>query len=122
VLATSLQDGGRQAALALSAALDAAAHGSRVYVFLALESTTLGTPTGVFAARPAGFDRELGDYVSELMRLGGRVAVCSSCYREYCRHLPQRDDGKGAVLRERVVVESLATLAERAQAMPTLCF
>lgn len=120
VVTRGIEDGGRLAALAIGTALAAVAEGKETYLFLALDSTPVGTPTGCRGITPRGFTEALDDQIDTFLELGGHVEVCSSCYHEYCKHLPQGDDG--AVLRPGVHVESLSILVDRAERMPVISF
>ena len=120
VVTRGLEDGGRVAALALGTALAALANGKDTWLFLALDSTPLGTPTGCRGIIPRGFTDDLDEQMATFMEMGGHVEVCSSCYREYCRHLPQGEGG--ALLREGVTIESMGVLVERAERMPVISF
>lgn len=121
VLADSLADGGRRAAIGVGVALAALARGAKVYLFLSLESATLGTPSGADGIRPRGFSESLSNYLEHFLDLGGKLEVCSSCFEEYCRHLPH--DGQGRpLLRPGTSICGLAVIAERAATMPVITF
>lgn len=121
VLTMGLEDGGRKAAIAVGVALAALADGKRTHLFLSLESAPLATPDGTRGIHPRGFSESLGAYLDHFVELGGQIEVCSSCFEEYCRHLPK--DASGAViLRPGTRVESLSTVARRAGQMPVLTF
>jgi len=118
---TMLDDGGRKAAIALGVALAALANGTRTHVFLSLESARLGTPSGADGYRPRGFSDSLDDYIRHFLELGGTLEVCSSCYEEYCKHLPKDASGRPE-LRPGTRIETLAIVAHRAAEMPVLTF
>lgn len=120
-MVTTLDDGGRKAALAFGVALSALANGTRAHVFLSLESARLGTPTGAEGYRPRGFSDPLNDYIRHFLELGGTLEVCSSCYEEYCKHLPKDESGQPE-LRQGTRIETLALVAQRAAEMPVLIF
>ena len=71
VLADSLTDGGRKAAIGVGVALAALARGAKVHLFLSLESVMLGTPSGADGIRPRGFSEPLSDYLEHFLDLGG---------------------------------------------------
>lgn len=121
VLTASLGDGGRAAAIAFGVALAALSHGTDVHVFLSLESAVLGAPSGADGIRPRGFSEPLESYIQHFIELGGHLEVCSSCYEEYCRDLPQDEQGRPA-LRRGTKIHSLGIVAERAQQMPVVTF
>jgi predicted peroxiredoxin len=121
VLSSSLDDGGRRAALALGVALAALSNGTKVYLFLSLESAVIGTPSGASGIRPRGFSEPLETYMQHFSELGGTLEVCSSCYEEYCRDLPKDDHGRPA-LRPGTTIRSLGIVAERATEMPVITF
>lgn len=121
VLSADLVDGGRKAAIAFGVALAALSNGTTVHVFLSLESAVLGTPTGAAGLRPRGFSEPLADYITHFVELGGNLEVCSSCYEEYCRALPQNEAGR-AQLRPNTLIHSLGIVAERAGTMPIVTF
>ena len=121
VLADSLADGGRKAAIAFGVALAALADGKHVHMFLSLESARLGTPTGADGIRPRGFSEPLSDYVGHFNDLGGKLEVCSSCFEEYCQNLPKDEQGRPA-LRPGTTIHSLGIVAERAASMPIVTF
>jgi predicted peroxiredoxin len=116
-----LDDGGRKAALAFGVALAALANGTQAHVFLSLESARLGTPSGAEGYRPRGFSDSLDDYIRHFLELGGTLEVCSSCYEEYCKHLPKDASGLPE-LRQGTRIETLAFVAQRAAEMPVLTF
>lgn len=121
VIAASLDDGGRKAALGFGVALAALSTGTNVFVFLSLEAAVLGTPSGASDLRPRGFSEPLGAYINHFTELGGLLEVCSSCFEEYCRDLPKDASGKVA-LRPGTAIHGLGVVAERAALMPTLTF
>ena len=121
VLTASPADGGRKAAIAFGVALAALAGGAEVWMFLSLESVTLGTPSGARESHPRGFSEPLSTYIEHFRELGGRLEVCSSCYDEYCRELPKGTDGRPLLLAG-TEVKSLGIVAERAREMPVLTF
>ncbi len=121
VLTTGAEDGGRRAALAFGVALAALATGTTVHVFLSLESSRLGTPTGAHGVRPRGFSDSLDDYIRHFLELGGTLEVCSSCYAEYCGDLPKDESGQPA-LRAGTRIHSLSVVADRAGHMPVVTF
>lgn len=121
VLTANLADGGRKAAIAFGVALAALSNGTRVHVFLSLESAVLGTPTGASGFNPRGFSEPLADYIGHFVELGGSLEVCSSCYEEYCQALPKDQSGR-AELRPNTVIHSLGIVAERAGSMPIVTF
>lgn len=120
VLTKGIEDGGRMAAIGLGVALASAALGKETYLFLSLDAAALGTPTGCLGITPRGFTDTLEEHIASFIELGGHVEVCSSCYVEYCRHLPQGEEG--ALLRDTVGIESLNILVERAGKMPVVSF
>lgn len=121
VLADSLADGGRKAAIAFGVALAALSNGTAVHVFLSLESARLGTPTGADGIQPRGFSEPLNEYIRHFAELGGKLEVCSSCFEEYCRSLPKDERGRPE-LRAGTTIHSLGIVAERAGTMPILTF
>ena len=121
VLADSLTDGGRKAAIGVGVALAALARGAKVHLFLSLESVMLGTPSGADGIRPRGFSEPLSDYLEHFLDLGGALEVCSSCFEEYCRHLPQDGEGR-TLLRPGTSICGLGVIAERAVTMPVITF
>ena len=121
VLTSGLEDGGRKAAIAFGVALSALATGVTVYLFLALESAVLGTPTGAGSTAPRGFSEPLREYIRHFSELGGKLEVCSSCFEEYCRELPKDERGLTALL-PGTEIHSLNSIAERATQMPVLTF
>jgi predicted peroxiredoxin len=121
VLASSLEDGGRRAAIALGVALAALANGSDVHLFLSLESARLATPTGCAGLQPRGFSDPLEYHVQQFLELGGALEVCSSCYEEYCKDLPKNAEGRPA-LRPSAVLAGLSLVARRSADMPILTF
>jgi predicted peroxiredoxin len=121
VLSTSLEDGGRRAALAFGVALAALSNGTKVYVFLSLESAVLATPSGTRGIKPRGFSEPLEAYMQHFSDLAGQLEVCSSCYEEYCRDLPKDEQGRPA-LRAGTTIHSLGIVAERAPEMPVITF
>ncbi len=121
VLTDSLEDGGRKAAIAFGVALAALSNGATVHVFLSLESARLGTPTGADGVKPRGFSEPLAEYIRHFSEMGGQLEVCSSCFEEYCRHLPKDEHGRPQ-LRPGTSVHSLGIVAERAGSMPIVTF
>jgi predicted peroxiredoxin len=121
VLTANLDDGGRRAAIAFGVALAALSNGTRVTVFLSLESALFGTPRGAGDARPRGFSDSLSTYIDHFIELGGQLEVCSSCYEEYCRDQPKDASGRPA-LRPGTTIRSLGIVAERATEMPVVTF
>lgn len=121
MLTAGLDDGGRKAAIAFGVALSALSGGAEVWMFLSLESATLGTPSGADGSHPRGFSEPLATYIEHFVELGGRLEVCSSCYDEYCRQLPKDAAGR-PLLRAGTEVKSLGIVAERARQMPVLTF
>ena len=121
LVVTTLDDGGRKAALAFGVALAALARGGNAHVFLSLESARLGTPTGAEGVRPRGFSESMDEYIQHFLDLGGRLEVCSSCYEEYCRNLPADESGRPR-LRAGTQIQTLAIVAERATSMPVMTF
>jgi predicted peroxiredoxin len=121
VLADSLADGGRKAAIALGVALASLSNGTTVHLFLSLESARLGTPTGADGFNPRGFSDPLSEYLRHFVELGGHLEVCSSCFEEYCQNLPKDERGRPA-LRPGTTIHSLGIVAERAGSMPVVTF
>jgi predicted peroxiredoxin len=121
VLVTTLDDGGRKAAIAFGVALAALAQGTNTYVFLSLESARLGAPTGAEGVRPRGFSESMEEYIQHFLDLGGTLEVCSSCYEEYCRSMPKDESGRPR-LRPGTRIETLAIVAERATTMRVVTF
>ncbi|MES1182201.1 MAG: hypothetical protein ABUL60_00225 [Myxococcales bacterium] len=121
VLADSLGDGGRKAAIAFGVALAALSNGTAVHVFLSLESARLGTPTGADGIQPRGFSEPLSEYIRHFVDLGGALEVCSSCFVEYCQNLPKDEQGRPR-LRPGTTIHSLGIVAERAGSMPIVTF
>ena len=121
VLADSLADGGRKAALAFGVALAALSNGTAAHLFLSLESARLGTPTGADGIRPRGFSEPLAAYVAHFLDMGGKLEVCSSCFEEYCKNLPKDERGRPQ-LRPATTIHSLGIVAERAGSMPIVTF
>jgi predicted peroxiredoxin len=121
VLADSLADGGRKAAIAFGVALAALSNGTSVHLFLSLESARLGTPTGADGIKPRGFSEPLSEYIRLFAELGGKLEVCSSCFEEYCQNLP-KDEGGKPELRPGTSIHSLGVVAERAGTMPVVTF
>ena len=121
VVAAGLSDGGKKAAVAFGVALSALASGSRVWVFLTLDSAVLGTPSGAAGIQPRGFSAPLSEYIAHFLELGGKLEVCSSCFEEYCRDLPRGDDGRTLLL-PGTSIHGLGIVAERAASMPVLTF
>ncbi len=121
VLTDSLEDGGRKAAIAFGVALAALSNGTTVHVFLSLESARLGTPTGADGINPRGFSESLAEYIRHFFEMGGHLEVCSSCFEEYCRHLPKDERGRPE-LHLGTSIHSLGIVAERAGSMPVVTF
>lgn len=121
MLTMGLEDGGRKAAIAFGVALSALANGTKVHVFLSLESAVLGAPSGAAGVAPRGFSESLGEYIAHFLDMGGILEVCSSCYEEYCRDFPKNEVGK-PLLRPGTEIETLAVVAARAVRMPVLTF
>src|SRR6187431_96556 len=121
VVSASLGDGGKKAAVAFGVALSALASGSRVHVFLTLDSAVLGTPAGASGIHPRGFSIPLSEYITHFVELGGQLEVCSSCFEEYCRDLPRDDDGR-TLMQPGTTIHGLSIVAERAASMPVLTF
>jgi predicted peroxiredoxin len=121
VLAAGLSDGGKKAAVAFGVALSALSSGSRVHLFLTLDSAVLGTPSGAAGIHPRGFSGPLSEYITHFLELGGLLEVCSSCFEEYCRDLPRGDDGR-TLLQPGTTIHGLGVIAERAGSMPVLTF
>lgn len=121
VVAAGLSDGGKKAALAFGVALSALSSGSRVHVFLTLESAVLGTPSGAEGIHPRGFSAPLSEYIEHFLGLGGLLEVCSSCFEEYCRDSPCGEDGRPLLL-PGTTIRGLGVVAERAASMPVLTF
>jgi len=121
VLADSLSDGGRKAAIAFGVALAALSNGTAVHVFLSLESARLGTPTGADGIQPRGFSEPLSEYIRHFVDMGGALEVCSSCFVEYCQNLPKDEQGRPR-LRPGTTIHSLGIVAERAGSMPIVTF
>jgi predicted peroxiredoxin len=121
VLADSLTDGGRKAAVAFGVALAALSNGTTVHLFLSLESARLGTPTGADGIVPRGFSDPLAEYIQHFSDLGGKLEICSSCFEEYCQNLPKDETGRPA-LRPGTTIHSLGIVAERAGVMPIVTF
>jgi predicted peroxiredoxin len=121
VLADSLADGGRKAAIAFGVALAALSNGTTVHLFLSLESARLGTPTGADGIQPRGFSEPLSEYIRHFVELGGTLEVCSSCFEEYCQNLPKDERGRPE-LRAGTNIHSLGVVAERAGTMPVVTF
>lgn len=121
VLTHNLADGGRKAAIGLGVALAALARGTQVHLFLSLESAVLGTPTGADGIHPRGFSEPLSAYIEHFLDLGGILEVCSSCFEEYCRHLPRDEQGTPR-LRPGTTIHGLSVIAERAASMPVITF
>lgn len=121
LLTSGITDGGRKAAIGLGVALAALARGAQVHLFLSLESAVLGTPTGADGVHPRGFSEPLSAYIEHFLDLGGRLEVCSSCFEEYCRHLPRDEQGTPR-LRPGTTIHGLSVIAERAAAMPVITF
>jgi predicted peroxiredoxin len=121
IVTTGLEDGGRKAAIAIGVALAALVDGTRVHLFLSLESAPFATPTGAGEIRPRGFSDPLGAYIRHFVELGGQLEVCSSCFEEYCRSHPKDEHGH-TILLPGTTIESLAVIARRANEMPILTF
>jgi len=121
VLTAGPADGGRKAAIAFGVALAALSHGTSVNMFLSLESAVFGTPSGADGVHPRGFSEPLTEYIQHFVDLGGSLEVCSSCFEEYCRHMPNDEAGRPA-LRPGTEVRSLGVVAERSSQMPVLTF
>jgi len=121
VLTTDLLDGGCKAAIAFGVALAALSNGTKVHLFLSLQSAVLGTPSGAAGLRARGFSEPLADYIGHFVEFGGQLEVCSSCFEEYCRDLPKDDSGKAALL-PGTAIHSLGVVAERAALMPIITF
>ena len=121
VLTANLEDGGRRAAIAFGVALAALSTGTRVTMFLSLESALFGTPHGAGDTIPRGFSETLSTYIDHFLDLGGQLEVCSSCYEEYCREQPRDASGRPA-LRPGTQIRSLSVVAERATEMPVITF